>query len=1189
VTCRVCDAAIPPGARFCAACGTPIEAWCASCQGSLPDGARFCPTCGAATASGPDPAPAGPRAPAGDLPAPSYRERKVATLLFADLVGFTSLGESHDPEVVGAVVGDVFARLGAEVTRYEGTIEKFAGDAMLAVFGVPSIHEDDPERAVRAALEMQAAMGELAARYRAEGRPEPALRIGIETGEVLVDLARAGLERDLFVTGDAVNTAARLQQSAAPETVVVGPATYAATRRVVDYEELATSALKGKSTPVAAWRAIAVKARRTGERAPLGIEAPVVGRDAEIALLKETVRRTVAEGRPHLVTVIGAAGVGKSRLSWELEKYLDGLPDVYHWRKGRCLAYAQASYSALADAIKADARIMDDDAPSTALAKLDDRIREIHGPEADPAIGAALRAVLALDPLANLPREELFEAWRRHLDALAAIAPLVLVLEDIHWADEGLLDVIEFLARWGEAPVLILCLARHELLERRPGWGGGMLNGSTIVLKPLGSEETSRLVDGLLGSAVPPDLRDRIVALADGNPLFSEELVRMFVDRGVLRHTDGRWELVRAVEEVEIPGSIQAVLAARLDGLPPAEKRLAQNAAVVGRIFWDAVLAHLSRQGPGATADLLRRLRAKELVVPRHPSSLAGAAEFGFRHVLIRDVAYDSLPKRDRAALHLDVARWAEEALGERREEFVELLAAHYVAALRYEQEFGTDPAHLRRLREQTFAHTRQAAGRAFRLGQLDSALGWIRTAIEQARRLDVAPREFAELAEAYHEIGVANESGEASYPVTRDALERLLTIDSPTTADLEQAARLRAALGRNLYMAQRPDEARKVLDEGLAAASSDRSRAELLAVLGWLEWRLGRVAEAIPPLEEAVRLATGTGADELLRIAMHDLGIAYHWLNDGRGIALIERSFELAKAAGDANLVGRCHINLPSVLIGAGQDWRLIVPLLDEGLSRARREVARMRTAWIASNYGELLLYLGRLEEARAMFAESVDAAIAVGDAEVVANRQVSLATATFLLGDRTAAENLLTEDVRRLSAAEAQSRVYLAALEAWLAWPDANRAIDRLLEETRVSGSVPNGDVAGLPLARIGLRVGREDAVAAGVALALRSISGTSGPRMHLIGDVARALADGSPDAVERLRTAAEALAEAGYLLMAAEAFADAAVVASRVGLDGSPHGRRARELFAACSVVPPLGDPLEAAPAAGAARPA
>ena len=499
---------------------------------------------------------------------------------------------------------------------------------MLALFGVPQSHEDDAERAVRAALEMQAAMTELAATLRAENRPELSLRIGIETGEVLVDQARAAGERDRMVTGDPVNTAARFQALAPAGGVLVGPGTYAATREVIEYEELEPLALKGKAQAAAAWRAIAVKARRGGRRAPLGIEAPLVGRDNEISLLKETVRRTVSERRPHLVTVVGAAGVGKSRLTWELEKYLDGLPDSYVWRKGRCLAYAQASFGALADLIRADAQIFEDDAPAAAVEKLEARLA--CSAEFGDAERAVLRGVLGLGDVPQVSRDELFDTWRAYLEALARVAPAVLVFEDIHWADEGLLDFIENMARWSEGPILLLCLARHELLERRPAWGGGVPNASSIVLEPLGRDENARLLEGLMPGGIPAALQARIVELADGNPLFTEELVRMFVDRGVIRWADGRWQLALAVDELEVPGSVQAVLAARLDALPAREKQLAQDAAVVGRVFWDAVLAFLAGERPTRVDDLLRRLRVKELVVPREPSSLSGRRRVRF-------------------------------------------------------------------------------------------------------------------------------------------------------------------------------------------------------------------------------------------------------------------------------------------------------------------------------------------------------------------------------------------------------------------------------------------------------------------------------------------------------------------------------------------------------------------------------
>jgi class 3 adenylate cyclase len=684
--CEQCGAAIEAGARFCPACGTAVTgSRCAACGTTITAGARFCPGCGAAVSE----------EAAGPGSAELARERKVATLLFADLVGYTSLNEGHDPEVIEAVVGRAFDRLSAEVARYEGTVEKFAGDAMLAVFGVPTVHEDDAERAVRAAIEMQAAMADLRGQLEAEGRPTLALRIGIESGEVLSNRQRAASERDRIVTGDAVNTAARLEQAAAPGAVIVGPATYAATREAIEYEELEPIALKGKALPVPAWRAVHVRAGRGGRRAVLGLEAPLIGRDEELALLKETVRRTVTEGRPHLVTVLGSAGVGKSRLTWELEKYLDGLPDLYHWRKGRCLAYAQTSYSALADAIAADASVLDDDPAESVAAKLSARLAELHPGTAPEAVETGARVVLGLASAGSLARDDLFDAWRGYLELIARRAPLVLVLEDIHWADEGLLDFIEFLARWAEAPIMILCLARHELLERRPAWAGGLPNAASIVLEPLDASESERLLEALLGGSRPPALRRRVVEVTEGNPLFAEELVRLFVDRGVVRHTDGRWEQAQPVEEVEIPQSIQALLAARLDSLPEEEKRLSQDAAVVGRIFWDRLLAHLAGQSPTTTVRLLRSLRVKELVVPREPSTLTDAQEYAFRHVLIRDVAYDSLPKLERARKHREVAMWAEERLGERADEVVELLAAHYWSALRYEEEFSTDAAAL--------------------------------------------------------------------------------------------------------------------------------------------------------------------------------------------------------------------------------------------------------------------------------------------------------------------------------------------------------------------------------------------------------------------------------------------------------------------------------------------------------------
>jgi class 3 adenylate cyclase/tetratricopeptide (TPR) repeat protein len=1110
------------------------------------------------------------------------RERKVATLLFADLVGFTGLGESNDPEVVGALVARAFGRLAAEVARYEGTLEKFAGDALLAVFGVPTVHEDDPERAVRAALEMQAAMAELAPALEAEGRRALQLRIGIEGGEVLVDLARAAEQRDLFVTGDAVNTAARLQQAAAPATIVVGPTVYAATRDVVDYEELPTTQLKGKTLPVAAWRAVAVKARRGGRRPPLGLESPLVGREEELALLKETVRRTVADARPHLVTVLGAAGVGKSRLTWELEKYLDGLPETFHWRKGRCLAYAQVSYSALADAAKADAEIRDDDAPATAAARLARRLADLGGGEPEQV---ALEALLAIRPAAGVGREDLFEGWRRWLELVARRAPLVLVLEDLHWADDGLLDVVEHVARWADGRILILVLARHELLERRPSWGGGLPNAATIVLEPLAPAESGALVDGLVGSALPAALRDRVVALADGNPLFAEELVRMFVDRGVLRFTDGRWELAAPVEELEVPSTVQAVLAARLDALPPSEKRLAQNASVVGRIFWDAVVAHLSRQGVPATGDLLRRLRVKELVVPREPSSLAGAAEFGFRHVLIRDVAYDSLPKRDRAALHLDVARWAETELADRLDEIIELVASHYVAALRFEEEFASEgDARLRQLREATYRYARRAGARAAALHQVTNATRWLTIAVDEARRLALPPSERAGLAEEFFEGTHGGAELASGTAILAEAVGLLENLDDRDDATEQLLGRLRAAVAFWQFNDD-VDAARAVLGTGIAALEGGpptRARALLLARLGWTYWRAGPTEDALPLLRRAIDEARASDAPDVERLALHELGVALAQLGrPEEAVPLVEQSYVLAKAANDRLLLTRCYNNLPSVMLGAGRPWEEVRPMMQEGLDLLRRSGDRANVGWLAQSFGDILFDRGELEASRPYFEEAIEASLSVGDRPKGLVQQLSLRYADYFGGDgSTAAEiDRIYDELDRYHG-EPQAEIYAPSWRAFRTWPTDPRAAIAILRPVVERSHVPwTVEYGGRWLARMAWRIGDAEALRLGAAKAMRA-SSTGGAVVRLQARWMQALVGPPEEAAPTLREVAADLAGIGERWLAGDCQADAALAAARHGDDDGADLELARERYAAAGVIPVLGELPETA---------
>ncbi len=557
---------------------------CPSCGRENADDARFCNNC--ATALSPVPV--------------TRKERKFATALFADLVGSTALAEREDPEVVQSVVGRTFDRLSEEIGRYEGLLEKFMGDAVLAVFGVPRSHEDDAERAVRAGLEMQAILSELNRGFAAEGKPNLKMRIGVESGEVLVDMERASGPRDRMLTGDAVNTAARLQTAAEPGQIVVGPSVYASTKDVIEYRPIEPLELKGKADRVPAWHALRIKARTRGERARLGLEARLVGRDEELTVLKQTFQRVQTDSRPALVTVIGPAGVGKSRLVAELEQYVEGLPDIAYWRRGRCLAYANTSYSAFADAIKAQCEIFDDDSAEVAAGKAEAAARELFG---DDSIAPQLRALVGAGETRDLSREELFEAWRRFLERLAARYPLVLVLDDIHWADDGLLDFIDHVVDWAQGPIMVIATARGELLEKRPTWGGGKRNATSTYLDPLSAAEGEAMLDDLLPGPIQPELKREIVERSEGNPLFVEEIVRKLIDDGVLRATEAsQWEVARPIADIQLPRSVQGLIAARLDGLPEDEKAVLQDAAVVGRVFWVGALAELTGRpdGPGA-------------------------------------------------------------------------------------------------------------------------------------------------------------------------------------------------------------------------------------------------------------------------------------------------------------------------------------------------------------------------------------------------------------------------------------------------------------------------------------------------------------------------------------------------------------------------------------------------------------
>jgi len=447
--------------------------------------------------------------------------------------------------------------------------------------------------------------------------------------------------------------------------------------------------------------------------------------------------------------------------------------------------------------------------------------------------------------------------------------------------------------------------------------------------------------------------------------------------------------------------------------------------------------------------------------------------------------------------------------------------------------------------------------------------------ALEQARKLGVAARTFATLVEEYRDISFGNVSGEAAYPHARDALDGLLALSDLDADDLRQVARLQGITASVLFHAQRPAEARALLEEALATDPAPAARAPLLATLGWLEWRLGRAEAAVAPLEEAVALAGQIGDQRLHRTSIHDLGIALSWLSDERGPKLLEQSFELAREAGDVNLLTRCYINLPSVRIGNGDAWQEITPVMDEGLDRARRRVDPMAISWIAANYAELFWYRGRVHDALDLYVESVEAAARIGDRELEGTRRVGIAAMSLLLGDRARAEGHLDDETRRLTAAETQTKAYLATVELWLAWPAVEPVIDAVLERERDGEIMGNPDVIGLPIAR--------------AALVERAIGKATGPRARLSRAWAAGLVDADAGSDARIVGVAGELETLGYLMHAADALADAAIVAARQGRDGLAIAERARALYAGSSIVPPFGDPVEAIADVAAVRPA
>ena len=660
---------------------------CAACGFENASTAKFCAECGASLAA---------------ATAQRREERKVVSVVFVDLVGSTARAETNDPEDVRALLRVYHERARDELESFGGTVEKFIGDAVVAVFGAPVAHEDDPERAVRAALAVRDAVARLN-----EDEPDRDLhvRVAVNTGTALVSLDASPGEGEAMVAGDVINTAARIQSAAPVDGILVGEQTHAATERQIVYRDADAIEAKGKIEPVPVWEALEARSRLGVDLGGAG-RAALVGRDRELDLLVDVLTRSRRERSTQLVTLVGVPGIGKSRLVYELRRVVDEDDELITWKQGRCLPYGEGvAYWALGEIVKAQAGILESDAAEAATAKLEEVVGLLPDEGERAWVARHLRPLVGLggDDLSGDTRGEAFAAWRRFIEAIAESGPTVLVFEDLHWADDGLLDFVDNLVDWVDGvPLLVMCTARPELLDRRPGWGGGKRNATVVSLAPLADEDTAGLVMALLDRPLlDAEAQQALIARAAGNPLYAEEFVRI-LEAG-------------ANIDTALPDTIQGIVAARVDLLPSAEKELLRNAAVLGKVFWSDALASIGGLEPWELSETLRSLERKEFVRREHRSSVAGASQHAFVHALVRDTTYGQLPRAARAARHLEAAGWIESLPEDRAEDRAETLAHHYMTAIELYRAAGDDVTHLAARAVQPLTEAENAPSRSAR------------------------------------------------------------------------------------------------------------------------------------------------------------------------------------------------------------------------------------------------------------------------------------------------------------------------------------------------------------------------------------------------------------------------------------------------------------------------------------------
>ena len=842
MTCATCGAENRAGRKFCSECGFSLAVACPSCGAANEPGEKFCGECGTALdASTSEPAIATPSSPAA--------ERRFVSVLFADLVGFTTASEERDAEDTRELLSRYFDTARTLVERYGGTVEKFIGDAVMAVWGTPVAQEDDAERAVRAALDLVAAVPELDSALQA--------RAGVLTGEAAVTL---GAEGQGMVAGDLVNTASRVQSAAEPGTVLVGESTKRASEAAIAYASAGEHELKGKAEPTPLWQALRVTAGRGGALKSVGLEPPFVGRDRELRLVKELFHASADEHRAQLVSVIGIAGIGKSRLGWEFFKYMDGLEEGVWWHRGRCLAYGEGvAFWALAEMIRMRAGIVEGEEPPSAAAKLRASVGEfVLEAEERRFVEPRLLHLLGLEDGPARSKEELFGAWRLFFERMAEQGPVALLFEDLQWADAALVEFVGHLLEWArQQPIFVLCLARPELQGRHPEFGQGS-HQTTLSLAPLSEPAMRALLDGFV-PGLSEELRERILARAEGVPLYAVETVRMLLDRGLLVADEGVYRVTGDVAELEVPETLQGLIAARLDGLAAEERRLLQDASVLGKTFTKESLGALSGLGEAQLDPLLSGLVRKEVLGVQADPRSPERGQYGFLQDLVRRVAYETLARRDRKTRHLAAAAQLEESFGAAEQEIVEVVAAHYVAA--YEAQPDADDA--TEIKAKAREHLARAGERAGSLAAVEEA----RRSFERAAELADEPLERARLLEQAGFMALAATEYEPAEHAFAQALALL-----EDAGERHAAARVSGRLAYVEQIAGRPDQALERLERAFAAVAGDEPDADIAELASRLAQSYafaGELERAVEPAELALDLSEALRLPETLTRAL--------------------------------------------------------------------------------------------------------------------------------------------------------------------------------------------------------------------------------------------------------------------------------------------------------------------------------